>query len=1268
MPPPGLIRAGPDPGVRTGPLLPLKEIIVIGPATKSQAALDWCVEARKKLKLTTVLRRDPAQVVDRANTVKSQLDTLIAKLEKAGADTGPYRSLEQEFYVIAERVKNLGQTEATTQLQMEAQRLGELAARIAVASADDGKAKTKAEGALAKAKMGLEARQVEFKAQQEDLMLRSQSELRQLQAIKFADKSALTRQIKDASDLIALDPPDHAGAVDLLSRCTSMLEAERTAAETRQKEELKNVGQKAHYETKVRKIQEVLTELRGKPGTERFVIDLEGALKLGASALALPKGSPLETQRYADGYDAITALVPSTKEVRNKALKASAKTVRFDDKDTELVKARDDARAALLALTEPDRLADNDGVSDHELTLIDAMARCGSSDTRAQGLSDLRDLTAALKTERGLLHAAFTTCTEGLKKAEQARTSLLYAATESERQALQEPFATLRLARTLTAALDFDSANSLLEKLLVSLEKFEADSDHTPDKLQKRWEGQADVLEKTRSDLIALKARKDIGTRKAYIERLVENLDKAVEDAGKNWGQAIATLDAIEKTVASEIERLDECAAFAKVDGGKKLIQQVADARNAAQVAFEALRTRLGKEPDSIGTVEGLRATLTEQSREWAERAASATNTATLDAAAAIEAFEALRKTFETATASPAQVQRTLADGRRKVVLKDWETRVTEVQSLLDALRLRNAEAAFPLAERFAGVRKEALEAADFSAPDGCLDKLSDLKTELTTLGAAQDTALADAQRAAALKYKDAATGIQGLRAEAKKSLKQRHRDRFEPFFKGLEEELTDLRAMVTSTSLKSAQGASAEIQKLLGRIDRLKQEVVSRPEAEGDRSEVAETLLGQDDPDEGFGIASLFEETVQPNFRLVMDAVALIQSAMKSDELGECLPVHQFRMKEEFKQLRDETGEMEPSEAFAALKAFHVRVMKAIAQAKDAKVKRDNFAISFREVQSQYVKLGGLDITSLRGRLPKVLRKSPTAYLDALDQRLRAAQTMNTEPQKEDRALSTLMTIRGDIMKVLDNGDSLVAQEKQAQAAEFQLEKESVRWDTLVKDFENFDLHRAREALKQPGSDASQAADLDRMLSQARKTFKDTGNFIAAVALLDNAKQYAARVRAHPQGLKAAARDELPKVRNHWKAAVQAFNDSVVKLVATIGTTIAAAGPPAEPDKARELDEAVKKSTALLTGLKTLFNADAMDGPIAVMTSKASVADRRAAREMAMREINRYKAVLRNDPVLVKLVQREQPFGTVDFYGINAALRDLDLNVQRAV
>ena len=64
---------------------------------------------------------------------------------------------------------------------------------------------------------------------------------------------------------------------------------------------------------------------------------------------------------------------------------------------------------------------------------------------------------------------------------------------------------------------------------------------------------------------------------------------------------------------------------------------------------------------------------------------------------------------------------------------------------------------------------------------------------------------------------------------------------------------------------------------------------------------------------------------------------------------------------------------------------------------------------------------------------------------------------------------------------------------------------------------------------------------------------------------------------------------------------------------------------------------------------------------------TKAGTRECRAAREQALRYVNEYANRLRNDPVLLKLLKPPQPFGNADLFALNAALRDLDLNIQRA-
>lgn len=1235
--------------------------------------LEWCIEARKKLKLGA-LKRDTLKIPDRAKAVQKSLQVLREK----NGNPQKLAGMEKRFFDISQKLMAMGEKQQVAQMKVEAQRLEVLAAEIDLLAATDTKSRTKAEKNLEKANGAMTDRQGKYKERYLTVLAKAKNELLLLRAIPFADPTALTRQIADAQEkTITRGSEDFTAALDLLSGSTVIFETSKANAQKLQEEELLNVAQQPHYESKVRKANEVLVELQKVPGTEKYVIELQGALKLGQSAIRRATGSPLTTDLFDAGYTALTRLVPSTGKVRSRALKAAAKSQKANSKDTEVLAAEEAARLALSKLTKPVELLGSEAISDLSSEIASALISCGTIEGRPAGLQKL----GGLKTRIEGIERSRTSLRDGtaalLLQAETARDQLLYAATDDDRVQLRQPVTTLRLARTLYAALEFGEASRLLDEALLKLNGMVATSGRTPAKLEEKWTDLAEVLKQAKLDAALLKSRRaKLGMPVPFVLQMESELGKVEKNAALDWNLAINTLEAIAAQLKTSLTAQDGYESFAQVRGTE--VDKVTPMMERAQTALGRLEIALRGKDDSDSTVALAREQLAAASTAWNERLLSAHDATLLDAASARTEFETLAARFQKYADSPDQLEQALAEGRRDALMKRLEASVTAVQLLLDTLRAASASAAEPLLRQLASIRKSAGSSVDMTAPGGPLDQLAALKTTVAEAIAEKGRELEQARVAAQFRYEAVKNEIKALRILADESMRSHNKGVFEPFFDSLDEELKDLRGMVDSSSVATTAGAVHELDSLSRRTRQLQAEVLAEP-ARGDESKkIARELLGketlEEDEDE-YGLAALFDESPKPNFRLVMDAISTINKRLGNKQLGKCMPEHKLRLQEEFKTLREDVYLLPPDEAFAKLKAFNDELSGVLARALDASISRSNFSNIFGEVQGRFIELGGIKIGSLRGRLSKI-RKEPTAYLKELEERLRATQAMVNEPQKEQRALSQLLKIRVEIMRVLedkaqDDPELLVKKEKEAQARAFQHEKEVTRWEALVHDFKEMDYKRAHLALKNTsGSDVSQARDLDRMLSQAEEVFKDSGNFIGAVELLNNAKLYALRIQGHPKGLKAASRDELPKVRSHWKAAVTDFNASVTELVKKITDTVAETPPPVpeNPVAEKTLADAVRASTNMLNELKGLFDPNIMDGPIAVMTSSAAKLKQREAREVAMRNVNQYRELLRTNPVLLKLMDGSRPFGTVDFYGLNAALRDLDLNIQRAV
>jgi len=1273
------------------------------PPDTADTAVQWCIQARKLLKLG-VFERDKLDLKKRATAVKDQLQALRAKFGDTLA-----KSMEAEFITLAKRIDTAAQGQNLALIEIEAERLNvlnkQMLLKLAEKDKDPIKAKGKAQIELDKAIESLNGKQEGVKAKYQKLSLESHSKLNLLRAMKYATPAVMEARINAAALKVAtVGSEDWAGGLDLLNSVAGLYETGKSEAEGWQAKDLLHAKQQPHYESKQVKLQEVLDELGSLPGVDSYRELIKRAQKEGAAAIKRPEGNPLEIALFDEGYKAIAALVPSTSDLLNKALQAAAKAQKLISKDTDIHNAEDAARAVLARLrVSGAELIGEATESLHDTQIAKAVLLCGETGKKPFGIQRLNEIKGQLDALELARKKVRDGCKTLLDAAEASIVALLYAPTDDERLALREPLALMQAARTLSAALEFDEANEILVPLQKTLDDLISASDHTPDKMGAQWTEIAKPkgrLAKARTEVAELgklMAKAAIpgnmeGLGDPMADRYNGYLDKIVQAAAdKDWTKALKDFEGLSRQITSDLERHANLDKF--LVERNRLAEPVAAEITRAELALKALEDALAQEPDPGNTLALAKAELDNAKRLWVHRASRAMTEGELDAGKALNTFKALATRLEKQTQSPQALQRALTAGRDDAAKKAFDAASAEVKLSLEELRTLDNDLYNQHAKTWTELGY-AIFKEDLHAPGNPKERMATLKA--TVLQAITDATqlLTAAQTAAQNKYKEVALQLKELRKQADQSLRHRHRKIFAPFFDGLDQDLKDLSGMVASQSIKTAEAALLELTALAARATKLRSEIEAQPKEGSDQ--VAKSLL--DAPEEPgldfdeMNLDWLFSEAPdqpdQPekpaaNFRMVMEAVTAIQKSLTDKILKRCLPVQQLMLEEDFKTAQQDIYSLEPQAAFDSLRALNLRVNEAIARAATANELRTRFKdVDLPAVEQRFLALSGFKADTLRGKLSK-LRKEPGAYLKELEARIKSAKTLVKEPQKEQKALDELGKILDEINAVIDNNnvlqpEQLVEQEKAAQARAFQKEKETTQWTALVKDFKRMGLARATTAVNEAdGGDKSQLTDLNKMLKQAEDIFNDTGNFIGAVELLNNAKQYAERVIGHPMGLKAASRDELPKVKAHWKEAVAAFNSSVDAVVSSINSAddgVDVSGLfDEESDEGvqakKRLDEAIAKSIAMLNSLKTLFNANIMDAPIAVLTSKqAAKAEKRASRELAMKYINGYREVIRTDPVLVKLMQKERPFGTVDFYGLNTALRDLDLNIQRAV
>ncbi len=1269
------------------------------PTVKVDEARQWCITARKLLNLG-ILDRKKLDLKDRATAISKNLASLRGKLgDKA------FTALESEFLAIAKRIDTEAKAGNRSQVEVEAERLNVLNKQLQVELAKLGKnpqkAQKKAEGELEAAQNQLNAKLLVQRAEYNRLLLDSETKLNNLRPIKYAVTTIVEARITAAKNKVTtIGKEDWAAGIDLLGTVSGLVDEAKKTAENWQADDLRHAAAQKHYESKQLKIAETLEELEGVPGVETYITQLKLAKNAGAEAIKKPEQNPIETLLYQDGYDAIVGIIPKTGKFLKEALEAAAKAQKLIAKDPEILAAEEQTRAALAKLRTPDEELIGEGEEQtHSAAIARGILLCGEPGKKEFGIKLLNKIKADLENLHRERLGQRTDCSTKVQQAAEHIKALLYAPTEEERLALQEPLGEFQIARTLFSALEFQAASDMLVPLLKTLKSKVDSSDHTPDKLQSEWE----TLAAPPKGLLPL-ARKNVQQISTLLEQnklpgaanldatflaksYTAQLDKiesmAVTD--KNYGKAVTSLEGISVDIANQLARQRELAKF--VTERNTLVGQVQLEITKAETALKTLETELGKKGPTGNTYAIALAELEGAKKIWNERLSLAMSAAELKADEAKTVFKDQATKLQKLATTPVELDKAIVAGRKDTARKAFDTLAGEVQVALNQLRDLSATT-FAVHDKTWDTINKSSAKGSLSGPGSPTEKMTALKnTVLQAITSSKET-LAGEQRTAQAKYQEVARQIEALKKSAKKSLKSKHYAFFSPFFEALDQDLKDLTGMLESSSVKTVQTSIVELTALAKRVVRLQNEVNTKPE--GDRREAAQTLLGKNDEglsddESDMGLGFLFSEAakVTPNFRLVMEAISAISSDLKDKNLGQCMPVQKAMLDEDFKNLQKTVNQQEPVEAFADLRAFSQRLTDAIARAALAAERRQQFwKVELPAVETKFKTLSGFTPDSLRGKLEK-FRKEPKAYFSELENRIKGVKGLISEPQKEQKALDDLAKILTDIQAVMDADENmlpeqLVAKEKEAQAREFQQEKEATQWKALVRDFKRMDLERAETAVNEAeGGDKSQIKDLKRMLKQAEDIFGDTGNFIGAVELLNNAKQYAARVRNHPQGLKAASRDELPKVLAHWKTAVAQFNSSVDAVIKNIHDADDDAGVSVlmgeEEDEgvqaAKRLAEAIAKSVDLLSGLKKLFNANVMDGPIAVLTSKrAAVKEKRAARELALKYVRSYGDLLRNDPVLLKLLQKDRPFGSVDFYGLNAALRDLDLNVQRSV
>ncbi len=1044
-----------------------------------------------------------------------------------------------------------------------------------------------------------------------------------------------------------------------------------------------------HYNNKVTKLNDVKRQLEGHSAAATQLAKIEQALKAGAEKLNAPTGSPIQKKDlaswYLNGYNAIVAVIPSTSDLLKQGQAAINKSNKAVNSDNEIMAARKKIETEigkLLHPTEPlANEADSQTYSDDEQEILNSLD--GTSQKRTAALQSLEDLAKKISTEAQKLGDLRSQAKSQLDKIKVAQDKLLYAPTDEERNALAPLRNDFLIAQSLFDSMDFQRALTLAKRVLEDSETLVSSSSTTPDKLAGIWTTQLNLV-KPMAERVGLQSK---------AQKLAMPLDyfaivgKMEQDAGKslNFATAIKQLEQIQ----SALQKYD--ARLAIVTDWNKAVDSVAQAHQETLNLIEHVRQKLTELNLPVEGCEQFGQIVDEIDSEWKKKLMVAISLEGLDADQTLASYQTLKDELSDLAASKQgrRLKKLAESGAETKARKAFEQASNDANAALAELVSRDSMAHASLLRKWQGIVATAPDpSGGFEASRLAMVNLKNSEIQPAIQSATQlhSTKLNTARQ----RYQEAEVKLNNLKKLAKNSLRPKQRSFYEEYFTTLTSELQDLQGLMSSTSNKMLDEAAVACTVFSTRVDKLTNEVNSSKLEIGQKGteETAREGLGESDVNptqdpefDELGLNLLFEgpdpsTQVTPSFRLVVKSVSVILKSLTDKNLTTCKPTLAALLKQDFTNVQSGIQTLDPEPAMEALRRFNARVVQAIRDAEAAAELRTNFKLRQTEAESKFKQLTGYAASGVLGSLGKLVKeakKQTKAYHDELEGKIAGAVGGITTENGETKATQNIEAVIQEINKAL--ADPTVAQqhEVQAQAAVFKGEKEANQWSEQVKRFEQFDMANAKNALN--GSDQadwSQWKDLQKMLDQAKKTFNDTKNYVGALELLKNCKMYVQRIIKNPQGLKATARGKLPAIQKRWVTAVNKFNKSVDTVVSTIEQTAAEdkiATTITTPETATTQEKAVVKTIDMLKSLKTLFVASVFDGPIAQLSSdKIDVRTRRAARENALRFVRSYAETLRRDPLMVKLITPPQPFGTIDFYGLNAVLRDLDLNLQRSV
>ena len=405
---------------------------------------------------------------------------------------------------------------------------------------------------------------------------------------------------------------------------------------------------------------------------------------------------------------------------------------------------------------------------------------------------------------------------------------------------------------------------------------------------------------------------------------------------------------------------------------------------------------------------------------------------------------------------------------------------------------------------------------------------------------------------------------------------------RYEPMFADLEQELSGLRQLLTTTNATAANGNRALLESLKTRADKIVLLAKANKGLDGREGRV--TTAGE---------------------RL---------EALRKDKLGKLAAETDKSLGEQLAAMKRDMFGMEPDVMTQEIETFG----KALAAAR----------LQLDGIKEQQAKVEQLKV-DLKLRIGKLQsKKAALTYYAKLLERLDSAVEQGKAVDQLGAAITALEVIGTEVTQAEADPNAALKRQTAVNSEEHAKTRLKQEYEGRLSAVKDRVLPRAKLAVKAAGGDEDQINEVNRMVEMAVKAAKK-GNHERAIQILVQTENRVVEVEKNPAGTALGDRNALPK-------HVETFATQMGQLRDDLSGFVEAALDVA-PEGAREalrkpLNDAVQNAKAQL-------NPRVFDPYIStIVDSSKPMAERRSLRDQALQRLRELSAYISGHPTLAKL------------------------------